>query len=466
VLSFATEFAVSHARRVDGFFEALRRWILGSPHTVFQPDDLSEAGAPGEWTFQRGNEHLQTLTHVSGTREQGAARYTRADLGLEWVTVIVFSRWEIDSWVSIRVSCESEHPAVHLPTAKKPVLVRVLLEDLGGSADGVLNVGDTPYRLDNVDVDIAADLLLGRSGCRLPIVYVSASFDGKYHVNPERLARDLCGMAHVVVEPNRPFSLRLKIEVDAQNVYGGNIGVYWPEAAGRRSFFLARNDTPRDIEITISDEIRFALANRRPLDRCTWSASQGLVSRATFEALKADGSHEVNRYVEEFDKELAAKAGQFEDAEREIARLNAEIRKYEARSPVGSGVALGTGREQDLYPGEINDIVLDAIRDAVARALHDSRRQHVLEAIMNENKRVGAAAKIREELKDALRGMISIDAKLRRELQRLGFALSEDGKHWKLVLQGDDRYTFTLPKSGSDARGGLNSANDIARLFF
>jgi len=466
MLSFATEFPVNHDHALDSFFDALRRWILGSPHTAFHLADLVGLGSPGEWTTHRGIEQLQTLTHASGTREQGAARYTRTDAGLEWVTVIVFARWEKDSWVSIRVSCESEHPSVRLPPAKKPVLVRVLLDDLGGAGDGVLSVGSSPYRLDNVDVDIAAQLIQGRAGCRLPIVYVSALFGGGYAIDPARLARDLSGMAHVVVEPNRTFSLRLKIEVDAQNVYGGTIGVYWPDGAGRRSFFLVRDETPRSRETAITDEVRFALANRRPLERCTWSASQALVSRSTFEALKAAGSQEVSKYVDEFDKELAAKAQQLEDAELEIQRLNAEVRKYETRLPIGSGVTLRTGREQDIYPGEIASIVLDALHEAISRTLTDSRRQHVLTAIAEANERSGQGTKRREEIKELLRGMTTIDAKIRRGLERLGFTVSDDGKHCKIVYQGDERYTFSLPKSGSDVRGGLNAANDIARLFF
>jgi hypothetical protein len=354
---------------------------------------------------------------------------------------------------------------VRLPPAKKPILVRVLLDQLGGSGDGILSVSSTPFRFENVDVDIAAQLILGRAGCRLPVVYVSAGFGGMYHIDSARLARDLCGIAHVVVEPNRAFSLRLKIDVDAQNVYGGTIGIYWPSGAGRRSVFLVRDETPRARELAIIDDIRFALVNRRPLERCTWSASQALVSRSTYEALKAAGSREVDKYVEEFDKELAAKAQELDDAEREIERLNAEIRKYEARSPIGSGVALRTGAEQDLFPSEIADIVIDAVHDARARALNDSRRLHVLSALVKSNESSRQAEKIKAELKNLLRGTTTVDARVRRGLERLGFSVSEDGKHCKLVFRGDDRYTFSLPKSGSDVKGGLNAANDIARLL-
>jgi hypothetical protein len=58
-----------------------------------------------------------------------------------------------------------------------------------------------------------------------------------------------------------------------------------------------------------------------------------------------------------------------------------------------------------------------------------------------------------------------MDAKVRSGLQDIGFDISEEGKHYKIIFQGDDRYTFTMPKSGSDYRGGLNLAGDISRLL-
>ena len=107
------------------------------------------------------------------------------------------------------------------------------------------------------------------------------------------------------------------------------------------------------------------------------------------------------------------------------------------------------------------------IEDAVTRVPQDSRRQHVLTSILETNKLDDNPLEgRREQLKKLLRGMSTIDGKMRRELEDMGFSISEDGKHFKLVFQGDDRYTYTLPKSGSDWRGGLNAASDIARLLF
>ena len=58
---------------------------------------------------------------------------------------------------------------------------------------GLLGVSDAPYRLEQTDVDTAVQLISGRAGCRLPIVYASSSFDAGDPLDTGRLASDLAG---------------------------------------------------------------------------------------------------------------------------------------------------------------------------------------------------------------------------------------------------------------------------------
>lgn len=299
-------------------------------------------------------------------------------------------------------------------------------------------------------------------------MYVSAGFQGNYITDPEHLAPELAGMAHVVVEPNRAFSLRLKLEVDSENVYGGTIGIYWPDGGGRRSFFLGQEfESPAQVGQAILSEVQVALTNRRGLDTCTWASLQEAASRQAILALRASGSQEIDKYIETFDEEQAAKALRLEAAEKEITRLRTELRIYEARLAANTGALLRSGKEDDLYTGEVLAIVREAVEDAMTRVPADSRRQHVLSAVLEANpKDEDCAASMRERLKNLLRGSRGVDGKVRRGLEEMGFSISEKGKHYKLIFQTDDRYTFTLPKSGSDNRGGLNAASDIGKLLF
>lgn len=468
MLSFATEFPVEADRTTVDFLQAMVTWISGSPHTGLSAEMLRDLLQKDEAHVENGKEKVQSLLATSPDVDLAGIRYSRHDNDLEWLTTVVFSRTSSDAWVGVRVECESQHAAARLPSAKKPVVVRTVLESLGGAADGPLPIRDTAHILTNTDIDLAAKLIRGDAGCRLPIVYVSARFQGGYILDVNRLAADLSGMAHVVVEPNRPFSVRLQLEVDSENVYGGTIGIYWPEGGGRRAFFLGGDySTPGHLAGAIKDEVRAALLNRRPIARCTWAYVRETASRQAILSLKASGSKAIDEYVEKFDQEIEAKNQRLEEAESEIQRLRNELRVYEARAGTASGGLLRLGRERDLYPNEVLGILLDAIEDAATRVQHVSRRQHVLRSILEANRlEENPLEGRREQLKRLLRGTSTIDGKLRRELEDMGFSISEDGKHFKLVFQGDDRYTFTLPKSGSDWRGGLNAASDIGRLLF
>ncbi|MFN3630998.1 MAG: hypothetical protein ACK4XK_13240, partial [Casimicrobiaceae bacterium] len=257
MLSFATEFSVDANRTTADFLHAMVTWISGSPHTSLAADRLQEIQQKDEASVQSGNEKVQSLVSSSTDVDLAGIRYSRHDDDLEWLTTVVFSRTSSDAWVGIRVECESQHAAARLPSAKKPVVVRTVLDSLGGAADGPLPIRDTAHILANTDIDLAAKLIRGDAGCRLPIVYVSARFQGGYILDVDRLAADLSGMAHVVVEPNRPFSVRLQLEVDSENVYGGTIGIYWPEGGGRRAFFLGGDySTPGHLAGAIKDEVR------------------------------------------------------------------------------------------------------------------------------------------------------------------------------------------------------------------
>lgn len=468
MLSFATEFPVDPDRTTADFLQAMVTWISGSPHTGLSAEVLRDMQEKDEAHVGNGNEGVQSLVTNSPDIDLAGLRYSRRDDDLEWMTTVVFSRKSSDAWVGIRVECESQHAAARLPSAKKPVVVRTVLESLGGAADGPLQIRGKAHALANTDIDLAAKLIRGEAGCRLPIVYVSARFQGGYILDVDRLAADVSGMAHVVVEPNRPFSVRLQLEVDSENVYGGTIGIYWPEGGGRRAFFLGGDySTPGLLAGAIKDEVRTALLNRRPIARCTWAYVRETASRQAIQSLKASGSRAIDEYAEQFDQEIEAKNQRLEDAEREIQRLRNELRVHEARAGTTSGGLLRLGRERDLYPNEILGILLDAIEDAATRVPQDSRRQHVLSSTLEANRlKEDPLESRREQLKTLLRGARTIDGKMRREFEGIGFSISEDGKHFKLVFQGDDRYTYTLPKSGSDWRGGLNAASDIARLLF
>lgn len=467
MLSFSTEFPVPDDVTSSNFNNAVQEWILGSRYTKFSSESLCGLGLGESWEAVEDEETIESISETTADSNSTAVVYRKSDTDFEWITSIVFCAQPSSAWISVRVECEPLHPTPKVLTAKKPVLIRTLLSALGGGSDGCLQIIDSPVVFAPSEIELATRCILGRTDAYLPIVYISAPFNGRYLVDPHDLATSLYGMAHVVVEPDRSFSVGVMAEVQRKNVYGGTIGLYWPEGGGRRSFFSREGlESPDAIKLAIFEEIRLSSINRRPLIRCTLAAVKELKSRRMINSLKDAGSAEVKSYVDAFESELSAKTAALDAAETEISRLKAEIRRCEAHDGYNSGLVLGTGTERDFYEDEILDTVLDALETGVSRVTEDGRRQHILKAIIAANPISAARAQNRDKIKALLRDYQSMDSKTKRELEEIGFAISDGGKHYKLTYQRDSRYTFTLAKSGSDYRGGMNAAGDLCRLLF
>jgi len=103
-----------------------------------------------------------------------------------------------------------------------------------------MDIKEEPYYFKNEDIDLAAELINGDLDCRLPIIYISVYKNKKYLLSKNaiaELAKELSGIAHVVVEPNRDFSLELSELTNNLNVFKGYIGIYWANGDGRNIIF-------------------------------------------------------------------------------------------------------------------------------------------------------------------------------------------------------------------------------------
>ena len=467
MLSFSCEFPVPATATRDSVCALIRTWLIGSRYTHFNSASLAQLGDGETWDAVEETEHIESLVEKTSDIESCAVTYRKNDGKFEWITTIVLAEQPSGNWISVRVECEPLHPTAQVPPAKKPVFVKQLLESFGGGIDGAFAVNDAPVVLKHSEVGLAADCIQGYTGCYLPIVYVSAAFSGGYLVDPNELASTLAGMAHVIVEPNRTFSAELMNVVERRNPYGGTVALYWPESGGRRSFFSREGtSTPAEICDAIFKEVRLSLNHRRPLSRCTINAVKELRSRRQINALRDAGSAEVDSYIAAFEGELKARLNALEVAETEIHRLKAEIRRFEAQDTLNTGLSLQLGTECDLYESEIMSIVCGTLEAEISNVVADSRTQHVLTALVAANPIPDERIRYREQIKATLRGYQKMDTKTRKDLEGMGFSISDAGKHYKLVFNDDERYTHILPKSGSDYRGGLNAAGDFSRLLF
>lgn len=462
MLTFATEIPLASDTTMDDLVDLAKGWVVAGRYTAFTDGILAQPVIGPEHTYTAGHESLTLARSMTEDgSELGGLRYLKPQVrdSLEWTTTVVGHKSLTDFWVSVRIDVESTVPQSRLPQAKKPVIIKLLMSRFGGGYDGGLQVGPKVVYLGTGDIEFAASVINGQLGNRLPIVYISASHEGRMSINAERVSRELEGMAHVVVEPARWFSSRLAQEVNYSNVYGGNVAVYWP-GAGRYIYRVDRMASA-EIEDELIDHVYSALLNRRPQRICTWASLRESLSRRRLQHLKAEGSTQINEYMVAFDGEMAAKESQLETAEHEISRLMAEVRLLQSQTSNGLGGFLSPGAEHDLFVGERKDIVVEALAGALTRIPANTRRSHVIRDLIDHNELTGESEHIEAELRSIFKGGGRFGPKDRTALERLGFTFSDDGKHYKICYRGDERYTFTFARTPSDHRANLNFISDL-----
>ena len=121
-----------------------------------------------------------------------------------------------------------------------------------------------------------------------------------------------------------------------------------------------------------------------------------------------------------------------------------------------------------MYEHETEEILLDVIAKYIADHPNELRRVDVLTSVLEANKqRSTNAEKKRQRIKSALKGVSTMNASLKKELQDLGCIVMDGKKHYKIRLNGDTRYQATMAKTGSDGnRGGNNLASEIIKIMF
>lgn len=133
-----------------------------------------------------------------------------------------------------------------------------------------------------------------------------------------------------------------------------------------------------------------------------------------------------------------------------------------------NGSLLVRGRENDLYPNEIYEVLIDLLQEVRSQVKTGTRRADILDDLLSANSSDGIPQKKARELKDILKGYKALDAATRRKLNDIGIDVSEQQKkHYKLRYYGDTRYNASMPCSGSDREsGGRNLAAELIKKFF
>ena len=220
----------------------------------------------------------------------------------------------------------------------------------------------------------------------------------------------------------------------------------------------------------IQDVIHYGTVQRIPL-LYTWNGVKSKIELAEIEKKETEArklakyaKNESEQIVRTFDEENAELKEQNKKLIRENQQLKEEIRDLQERSgSYNSSPLIFFGNEEELFPGEIKDMVLSVLNDMINKLQPEkrTRRADIIRDIVQSNDYEGILEKKAKDLKNELKGYRTMEKPTRKFLQDFGFVITEDGKHYKLKYYKDNRYTSILPKTSSDRRAGLNAASEM-----
>lgn len=465
MLLCSSKIPVSESCTPDVFVGQAIEWVLGSKNYSFDPfswDQTSEYvkfGNDGE-VFQVGQFENNTICaiHFSATDNRSITWTTDFILDVE-KSVLAFQLYR-----------EAPSNASFIPKAfSLPYLVNKLIVAGYAGLDSELKISSKPRKIGIRDIDWVTSIMLRQKEYNLPIVYLSCMSNGMCVVNPYNLAEKLNGVAHVLFEGDREISYSLCDSTQSQNPYMGAIQIYYPNGSSR--ILPSQLTGTEGIKVhAVVNAVFNHLNQLRVEDRFSWSQLQSTKLRSQLRLTiekKEEDSKNYNDLEQMYEQLLSEKDSQIKRLNDQLFSANATNEQLELRlSSLANTPVLVIGEEQDLYPLEQQALLLEILEKELSNVKSCSRKAHIIASLLNANRCDNTVEEKRVRIKTCLHGYSKFTNAMKKEMEDIGFSLSDDGKHVKAVFGDDNRYMATLSKTGSDHRAGDNIAHDIINKIF
>lgn len=448
MLIYSTRFRVVTAFDKKCFVNSIIEWNRNGQYSI---DDVEE----DSFSFIAGDD--SNYLEVTDLEKESviAARMHIENNGGVWNTDIILNYGEsiLSVYVNRTVSENTFNPSAK---AFVPLFVTQIINS--GYADKSMGIAitNTAVNIDNRDSILAAINASDRFS--LPMVYLSS----RSEINADLLASKLAGLAIVVSDCSDSI-----IDEYPEPIY-----VFFPH---RNMAPAAFGSYPyhRDIQACVVNYLNGR--EYRKLE--TWDGIQNeRTNLANSELLRRyRNASSENDILTEMYSELEAKMAEEARLRDKLSYENNMLLAENARLHLenerlsGGGVPLiMRGAEADLYSSEQYEVIIDILKEYLAKYVADgTRRADIIRSIIEANPANGTPEKCRAAIRAALDGYKAFEtAKITKALKQTGIEIIEHTGHYKIALGGDHRYVCEAAATCSDNRGGLNLISEINNIMF
>ncbi|MFD2370195.1 hypothetical protein ACFSO0_09600, partial [Brevibacillus sp. GCM10020057] len=211
--------------------------------------------------------------------------------------------------------------------------------------------------------------------------------------------------------------------------------------------------------------VKKILNTRKTANECRWSFVQSLKYQSTVDRFRK-GEAEQKEFIEYALQENHVLKEQVESLEAENRYLSQMIERVSPSDFNTRTTLIFKGSEPELFPNEQVELVREIIEQKLKSGSCSIRVKNILVSILSANEESNNKDQFLGEVKTILAAPDGLSRQGKKKLLRLGFELTEDGKHYKIKIRGDDRYSHAISKSASDARAAKNNYSEFKERFF
>ena len=348
-----------------------------------------------------------------------------------------------------------------------PHFITLLMEKGYLALDGELPITREPLVMDPSNLPLLQRAIRHQDSHHLPLVYLSKTPEGETAVELPWLGSKLKGAAHLLAAgPELTDDQLQQAGFIEQN---GAVGIYFPRT--HRTIVYQPSEGARDALLEKVAQTVLDYGNMEEIpQRVTWfGVKQALLDQQLQEQaekrkqVELSSRQELQDFITAFDDEQENLKKQNQDLLRQNHSLEQEIRGLRAKlENRGRQPVLYLGEEREYFSGEIREMLLDAVEQALEKNCQKgTRRYDVLADILAHNPYAHIREQRDQTLKQLFKGYRTLTPAIKAGLKELGITITGDGKHYRLTYYGDERYKDTMSKTGSDSREGLNKVKQI-----
>lgn len=465
------EFPVKKTITRAEFAAQVIAWIQGMNSTSLFNSGDSLDNFSDEFTIS--SESGETLVLKEITQDDGfviGARHEVSDNEDRiWRSEVVLTSLASGSALRSRSQCISTSALARVQVPKKPFIVNMAIDDKWPDKDGNIDIDRNAIHLKEEDTETTADLMTGVSAVRLPVIYISRNEHSNLPLGANdigRLASRLGGIAHVMTEPSKAFSTRLRGLVSGRNPYRGSVGVCVAPHGLVRRFFLGDSlPTAEDLSRAVYNFCIQLSSNKKAQIGWDWQDILDRNAKDLRNRVK-QGSEELGAWMDAQDKESSEKDRTIADLREQISTLQEQALNTASAEDEVLSPTLRERIGREFYRGEFADrfrLICATVTKQTDSDL-DPRTIALAEKLIGTTRYSGNSQKLKMRINAAGKDSATADKKLGDILLELGFSKRLDGGH--PVMSPTTAFgvsTQTLSSSPSDHRAGKNAASRIIR---